>query len=239
MPKRQRISSRRARTESKKMFRQTVLMLIASVAIIIIFIFLVLPTLFKLISGQDGDNLFSTGDEIAPQVPTLSSPIDATNSAQLVLTGFSEKDALLYLIVNGEEKNKITIEDDQGKFEIDAQLEEGENFVKLYAEDEAQNQSDTTKEYLIVFDNKAPGLELETPTDGQEFELRKNQVIDIKGVTEPNSKVAINGRLTRSDNEGIFATTYQLAEGDNLLKFVISDKAGNQLEQEITVKFRF
>lgn len=237
MPK-QRVSSRRAKTESKKMFRQTILMMIASIAIIIIFLFLVLPTLLKFVSGQGGDTIFSGEDTIAPQTPIISAPVSATNSAKLTINGYGEKDATVYLILNGSERADSKVEEEDGKFEISVDLDNGENKVKLYAEDDSQNQSENTREYSVVFDNIAPTLELESPTDGQQIELRKNQVTTIKGMTEANAKVAINGRVTRADSEGSFSTTYQLQEGDNKLQFVITDDAGNSTEQEITVKFR-
>ena len=131
-----RVTSRRAKTESKKLFIQTILMLFASIVIIIVFLFLVLPILLKFISGQGGDNIL-TDNQIPPQVPTISTPVTATNSAQLSISGFSEKNLVVYTILNGQEYNNVRVDSDDGKFETMVDLQEGENSLKFFAENDS------------------------------------------------------------------------------------------------------
>jgi hypothetical protein len=49
--------------------------------------------------------------------------------------------------------------------------------------------------------------------------------------------VYLNDRLIVVDEAGQFSTTYYLNEGENVLRFVAIDQAGNQGELEIKVKF--
>ena len=232
----QKISSRRAKTESKKMFRQTVLMFFLSVVIILVFLFVILPLFLKLVSKQSsGDD--SNQDSLVIQTPLISTPITATNSAKLTISGFGQKNTQVYLLLNGSEHQKVTIEDEAGNFDIPIELRAGENRIKLYAENENKEQSNLSSEYLVIYDNEPPSIELESPTDGQKIELRKNQLLTIKGTSEPEAKIDLNGRIIRVGKEGLFSTTYQLNEGENKLNFVVTDLAGNTTSVERVVNF--
>jgi len=233
----QKISSRRAKTESKKMFRQTLLMLFFSIVLIIVFIFIILPLFLKLISKQSSSD--NTNQEtLVIQTPIISTPVNATNSAQLTISGFGQKDTTIYLLLNGSENQKKTVEDEAGKFEIPVELTAGENRIKLYAENQDKKQSNLSSEYLVIYDNDPPKIELESPTEGQKIELRKNQLLTVKGTSEPDAKIDLNGRIIRVGKEGLFSATYQLSEGENKLIFIATDLAGNATTLERIVSFK-
>lgn len=240
MPKKPvKVSSRLAQAESKRAMKQTILFSIASVILLLVFLFVVLPGLIRLISsGGDVTQVVST-DSIPPQVPTISAPVEATHSATIKVEGYGEPDSEVVLLLNGGEMGRATISGDEGRFEMEVNLEEGENVVEFYAIDQAKNESALSRQYTIVYDNQPPGLELETPEDGQSFELRKNQNITIKGKTEPRAYVYINSRRVLANAEGSFSSSYRLEEGENKILLRIEDLAGNSSEHEITVHFRF
>ena len=128
--------------------------------------------------------------------------------------------------------------DDEGKFQYELALTEGENKIGAYGKDEAENES-VVKEAKVVLDTENPGLELENLTEDMQVITKENQNHSIQGKTEPYSRMTINDRTVYVDSEGIFSTSYYLQEGDNILKFKIEDKAGNFTEKEFRVNFKY
>jgi hypothetical protein len=238
MTKTQPVSSRRTKTESKKAMRQSLILLGVSVILLIAFIFVILPAVIKF-AARGGDVASNVKDELPPQMPMISAPVTATFSATLKINGYGEKESEIIALNNGNEVARETITDEQGKFEFDLPLQDGENSVSFYAADKSGNESEATKAYFILFDNKVPTIELETPTDGQQIELRKNQNMTVKGKTEAEAKVYVNGRLTRANADGIFTTTMLLNEGENTIALKAEDQAGNFTEKTIKVNFKF
>ncbi|MBD3279807.1 MAG: hypothetical protein GF390_03810 [Candidatus Pacebacteria bacterium] len=233
------VSSRLAKREQKKLTKQTIVMLLTAIAIFILFVFVVMPGVVKLFFNiLDSGNAFEPGDDIPPQVPVLQAPVTATYSASLNLTGYGEPRSEVVFVLNGSEVGDVQT-DDQGQFDYDLDLDQGQNDLVVYGVDAAGNESAQTRNYQILMDQEPPVIELEQPQDGAEIELKKNQIITIKGKTEPYAKVYINGRLTTAGSDGSFNSRYQLHEGENKLEFKAIDKAGNQTRTTITVKFRY
>jgi hypothetical protein len=240
MPSTQRVSSRMAKTEQKKLLKQTFWFGAGAVALLLIFVFMIIPGVIKLRNVILGgsDSLQLDNDAIPPQVPVFAAPPTATFSAQVKFAGYGEAESELVWSVNGQEAGKQKIPT-TGEIDLEVSLTEGENLISAYAVDSAGNQSAATKTYKIVYDNQPPKIEISEPTDGQTIELRKNQLVTIKGITEELAKVYINGRLVSVKADGSFSTTYQLQEGENKLHFEAKDEAGNTTTKDITVNFKF
>jgi phage-related protein len=128
---------------------------------------------------------------------------------------------------------------EDGSFGLTMQLEPGENVLSGYSIDKTGNESAESKRYTVKFDDEPPELEITEPVDGANITLRKNQLTTIKGTTEENAKIELNGRLVYASADGSFSTTYQLNEGDNQLLFKAIDEAGNTTEKTIKVTFSF
>lgn len=238
MAKTKKVKSRLAQNQKEKLAKQTAILIGVAFFILVAFIFAVIPGLIRLTSLFVDTGLPNDSDDVVPpRPPTISSPVEATFSATIAVSGFSEADSEVVAVLNGSELDRTTA-DNEGSFEIDISLQEDENKLRFYAIDAAGNESDTSRTYSIVYDAVAPTIELESPQDGQQFELRKNQTITIKGTTEANAKVYLNDRLIFARSDGSFSSTHQLQEGDNELKFRAVDEAGNEREQVISVSFR-
>jgi len=233
------VSSRLAQKEQKKLTQQTLITVVITVAILGLFVFVIMPgairLFFRLI--DQGAN-FDPGDNVPPQVPVLNAPVSATHSASLKLTGFGEAKSDVVFVLNAEEIDRVQI-NDEGQFEYELDLDEGENALSLYSIDGSSNESNTTKTYQILMDNEAPTIEIEGPEDGAQIELKKNQQLTIKGITEAKAKVYVNGRISYADNEGNFKSSLLLNEGENKLEIRAEDKAGNSTQMELTVHFKF
>ena len=231
-------SSRLARKEEKKLLKQTLLIGGGAVVLFLLFLFFIMPQVVRLAAGVlDGGALGEPEDTIPPQVPIVAAPVSATFSAQLALSGVGEPKAEVVVVVNSAELERTAI-DDNGEFKVEVPLTEGENAITLHSVDEAGNESTQSQTYRVILDTEAPTIAVEQPQDGQTIELRKNQVTDIVGTTEPNAQVSINDRLVYANAAGKFTLRYQLQEGENILTIKATDQAGNQAETKLTVIFK-
>lgn len=239
MAKKRRTSSRLARKQKKTLKRQSALMIIASIGFVIIFFFVLMPRLVNLFFNivGTGEISFEDKDQFPPQIPIISTRLEATTSSEVILSGYGEAESELVVVVNGEEQDRFKI-DENGEFEIKAILTEGENLIVVYGIDEDENESET-REISITVDTEAPTLLINDLEDDKQIELKKNQNLKIEGTTEVGSNLKLNDRSIYIDSEGNFSTSFYLNEGDNTLKFVVTDQAGNKIERELKIGFRY
>ncbi len=231
------VSSRKVRKEKKKALRQSLALLGVSALILLSFIFVIIPgfiTGFN--SFLDTSNPFQPSDVIPPQVPILSAPVDATFSAQISVVGFGEPESTLIFVLNGEPEPELTIGDD-GSFERELQLIEGENTIAAYSIDESGNESEISKSFTTVFDSEPPLLDVSGIEDGLTVETKKNQNFTVSGKTDPGAKVYINGRVSFPTSEGDFSQKFLLNEGENTLTIEAIDKAGNKTSAEKKITY--
>lgn len=232
-------SSRLVKREKNKIQKQTFSFIFFGIVILLLFVFLIVPGLIRIFfSIIDKESPFVEKDTVPPQVPILSAtPVEATYSATLNLSGFAEAKSKVVFLLNSAKDAEIDVAED-GQFSYELNLKDGENELSIFGIDEAGNESLKTHSYLITRDSEAPSLEIEEPKDGAKIELKKNRTLTIKGKTEAEAKVLINGRLVLADKEGNFSSNYYLNEGKNELKFEVTDKAKNKTERTIEVEFQ-
>lgn len=232
-------TSRLVKREKSKIQKQTFTYLLFGIVILLLFIFLIVPNLIRLFFAIiDKESPLEEKDIAPPQVPVLSSnPVEATFSASLNLAGFAEPKSKVIFLLNSAKSAEIIVSE-EGKFEHELELVEGQNELSIFGLDEAGNESLKTRSYLITRDSEAPILEIEEPKDGEVIELKKNRTVTIKGKTEPEAKVFINSRLVLADKEGNFSSNYYLDEGKNELVFEATDKATNKTQKKIEVEFK-
>lgn len=233
------VTSRRARTEQRKLVRQILLLGGGAIVLLVVFIFVIAPGAVQLVA-----NILGTGqpitfnDTLPPQVPVLAAPVPATYSAELAITGYGEAGSTVVLLVNGQKSAEVKLGSD-GQLSQTIALTDGENSLSTYAVDDAGNESSASRSFTIIVDREPPQIEITEPQDGQTIELRKNQNLTIKGKTEPHSRITINGRLALANSTGEFSSTYLLSEGENKLEFKVQDEAGNTADKILTVQFKF
>lgn len=231
------VPSRRVRTEKKKAMRQTFALLGFAIATLLVFIFVIIPIFINgFNSFLDSSNPFEPSDTIPPQVPIISAPVEATFSAQIAVRGFGEPESKLIFVLNGEKYDELTIAED-GTFESELELVEGENTIAAYSIDEAGNESELSKTFTTLQDSTDPLLDVSGIEDGLTVETRKNQNFSVEGVTDPDAKVYVNGRVVFPNSEGNFKQSVLLAEGENILVIEAVDKAGNTTTAEKTVTY--
>jgi hypothetical protein len=231
-------SSRLLKKQEKEMRKQTIFFIVLSIALLLFFIFIIVPNLIRLFFNFfDNDVVFDVQDDLPPQVPVLSSPpSEATFSAQLSLEGFADPESKIIFVLNGEQVEEKQV-NEAGEFDQEISLEKGDNQLTIYAINEAGTESLQNRTYQVIYDDEPPIITIIEPEPDSVIELKRNRSTQVTGETEPLSRVYLNDRLVLVDEEGQFSTSYYLDEGENILKFLAIDKAGNQSELEIKVEF--
>lgn len=238
MQKSRQVSSRLAKKEQSKLARQTILLVVLSILLLVGFIFIALPAVIRFAMDTSSFEQLTTQDTIPPQIPVISAPPRATSDTTLQISGFGEAKSTIQSVVNKKEANSITASDD-GSFDIEVALEEGDNTIAFYSVDAAGNESALSREFSVVVKLTPPSFTLDEPKPGQVFETVSNRIITVSGVTDEGSRVFLNNRVLRSTSDGTFSGTIQLSEGTNVLVFRVVDIAGNEIEESVEVEFQY
>jgi bacillopeptidase F len=232
---------RRSRLSKKteKNTRKTIFLSIIGIVVILYILinfgltFLINFSVF--ISGSKNSQTNSTQNQIAfIAAPVLDSTFTATNSAKVTITGTGIKGKDVYLFINNSEQDQVII-DDKGKFKFVEELNKGQN--QITAKIKVQNkESDFSNQLNIVYQNSQPKLELKTPSDGAQFKKDQN-TINVTGSTDPNVSVTVNGFWAVIDDVNNFSYNLTLQNGDNEIKIIATDQAGNKSEKDIKVNY--
>lgn len=228
-----------ARREEKNTIKRIFILSIVSVVLVFLLLTLGVSLLGKL---TDLLGLVFKGKPSAPnsenitlQPPILDNIPQATNSAQLKITGFSSDGKKVEVYKNGEKVGDTTI--DGGRFSYeDVILSTGSNDISLKAVGDTGPSSDFSRSVTIIFAKKEPTLKVDTPTDGQNFS--GNNRIRVAGQAEKNAQVFANGFLANVDSDGKFDVTIPLMDGENNVEVKALDEAGNVKTVKLKVNFQ-
>jgi flagellar hook assembly protein FlgD len=121
--------------------------------------------------------------------------------------------------------------DEEGNFNVDIVLDEGENIVRIEAIDAVENIS--VEERRVYLHTQPPALSLTTVRDG--MTVREPSLLAV-GQTVPQTNVWLNGRELVVDSQGGFQGLVELIEGENVVRVEAIDRAGNKsvLVREVT-----
>ncbi len=233
--------SRLERKNRESQLRQMWLWIGLTAGLILLLIFVGVPSFIKL-AGWWGDMNSSSagptdGDTLAPAPPRLSLATDATNSSILNLAGYSEPGTSVEIFLNQQSVKTVTTEATGQFLANDLTLQEGNNEIYAKAKDEAGNESAASKTETLLYDSTPVKLEIESPQDGATFYGSGQKKLEVKGTAEPEAEVTVNNRGVIVDQNGKFVTTLQLADGEQLIKIAAKDEAGNETEKEIKVTY--
>lgn len=199
-----------------------------------------IPFLINLSLFLETDRAQRTAKIIQKQTVFISSPIlnpipYATNSANISISGIAQSNEKVELYINNELKDQTTSQKNGLFIFKNVTLNQGQNTIKARAEKE-NSQSDFSPIEIIAFANKAPSLSIESPTDKQSFS-KDNSPITIRGKTDPGANITINGFWAIVQGNGDFSYQLPLTNGDNQIKVVATDTAGNKTEKDLSVSY--
>ncbi|HZQ29512.1 MAG TPA: hypothetical protein VFA93_00305 [Patescibacteria group bacterium] len=233
MTRRSRLTRRRE-SESKKNFALSLFGIFIVLFILIKFGIPFLANISFLLSGQSKNTASSITNSVFLSQPSLDPLPSATNSAQLLVTGKAEEGSTVNLYVNDSVIDKNQVEKD-GSFKFSMTLNKGDNkiYVKVKKDSSSSLPSDTMD---VFFKDSKPNLTLTSPTDGQSLSKDQNTVL-VSGTTDPQTKITVNGYWAVIDQSNNFSYQLKLNNGDNSIKVVAEDIAGNKTEKDLKVTY--
>lgn len=173
-------------------------------------------------------------EAIAP--PVLYIPFEATNSANLPISGYAAPLSKVDIYIDGEIKSQ-TATDTEGKFTSDqVSLNLGTNNIHAVTISDSDKKSLPSKNIKLYFSNEKPSLEISEPGDGIEIKGGDKKV-KVIGKTDENNSVTVNGSTVIVDNEGNFQTVLAINDGDNTITVIASNSFGNSNQIEKRVKY--
>jgi len=231
--------SRLSRRQEKENLRKAFIYIILAIVLMGATLFLGIPVIIRVaifFTEIRGSSLpIEQTDTLAPSPPKINTLPEATKTAYINLSGTGEAGSTIEIYFN--DKNIISIiSDNDSKFSTGKlRLEEGKNSIYAIAVDNKGNQSSSSEKHYVWYDEKPPELDITSPQDGDNFYGSQEKTITIQGKTEPEVSVILNDRIIIVNSAGEFSTTLSLNEGENQIRVVAQDRAGNETEKEIRV----
>lgn len=229
--------SRLYRTLEKQSRKNLFLSLLGIIIVLFVITKFGIPVLANL-------SLFLSGSgskEFKPLISTnfISSPVvaplpSATNSAKITISGKSALELTIILYINDNVEDRIET-DDKGNFTFDYTLSKGNNTIKAQAEKD-NKKSDFSDSFNVVFDDAAPSITLNSPSDGQTFSKDQN-IVNVAGTIDPQVRVTVNGFWAIVDDKNNFSYKLLLQNGENIIKIEAVDEAGNKTVKEVKVNY--
>jgi hypothetical protein len=232
-------NSRLERVRGRKAEKQGLTYLIMAIVLIVVMAIWGLPALARL-TGMliKTDNGPTFNDEQRPTPPIFSDIPEATYSAQVKIAGYAQPGLEVILFVNGAEYERKLVSE-SGTFNFDrVKLTEGDNDAYAYTATQRDLRSEQSKTYTIVVDTTKPSVTIDTPKDGDVFRGQTQRIASFTGsVNEVGSKVYIGERMVILQADGKFSLSYQLVEGDQDIPIKAIDKAGNEYNSSIKLRW--
>lgn len=169
---------------------------------------------------------------IAP--PILNPLPQATSSANIIISGIGAEDQEIHLYINDELIDKTETEND-GRFSFEEKITPGEKTIKAKSVVD-DKESEFSQPITTALKSAPPSLTITSPSDGQSFSKDQNSA-NVEGTTDPDVRVTVNGFWAITDSIGNFTYRLLLQSGENKIKIVATDIAGNKSEKEIRVNY--
>lgn len=236
-----RYRSRLARKESKRIFRQSLLLFLVTGIIVLAGIVWGIPTIIRL-AGVMGEIRSSNepiegSQNIPPYPPQLAIPYEATSSATISIVGYAQANSTVSLYNNGDTVSQVeTSEEGEFVFE-EVHLQTGENNFTATSKNSTNLESEPSRIHIVYHDNQAPVITITQPSQGAQFFGLDQQTIKVSGELDKPAQVFINDRFTIVSSDNKFSQDVRLESGTNKIKIKAIDRAGNEREEEIEVSF--
>ncbi|HWA51917.1 MAG TPA: hypothetical protein VG895_02615 [Patescibacteria group bacterium] len=167
--------------------------------------------------------------------PNLSSLPQFTNIKTATVSGTAMANATVKIFTNNSSTETQT--DQNGNFSTYVNLTNGQNTIYAQTVDSNGNTSSNTSPVTITYTNQVPNLTISSPQNNQTFYGSTQQNISIQGSTDPNNTITINDHIAILDGGGNFNYPFVLQNGQNTIKVISTDQAGNTKEIDLTVTF--
>lgn len=174
------------------------------------------------LGGNKGSSEINVSVDTLAPVLSIMDPKDGAllNASPVQVEGKTEPGADLRL----EGSNESIAVETNGDFSFLFDLTEGENVITLVAIDAAGNEVERT--ITVTLDTVPPKLILTSPTDGL---ITNSSTVTIKGWTDTDGTVTVNGLPIMLDTTGNFTHSLLLSDGNYTFTIISKDLAGNMV----------
>ncbi|MCS1350640.1 S8 family serine peptidase [Mechercharimyces sp. CAU 1602] len=188
---------------------------------------------------EDGNYMIRARVQYEVSAPVITSPADGsyTKHDEITVEGNTSPGVKVHLYNHGEEVATTTATD-TGAFAAEVDLSTGENKLSAKSSTDA-GMTEPSPEVTIIVDKKRPALTIEAPSDG---EKTNKEVVTVRGNASDNEGLQwlkINNKKVTVQEDGSFSKRILLDEGENTIKVVARDKAGNKKQKRIKVYAKF
>lgn len=234
------VRSRLNQQLKEKSMHTIVMSIVGSIIIIILLVLFGVPALIKLggalQSNSDTGSTTATDSTALISPPFLDPLVSATNSASITVSGSATGKYTIRLYNNDTFIKEATSKDD-GSFSFrNVTLKDGDNAIKVVAKSsDGKNQSKDSGTLHVVYSNKEPALSIDYPSDGSAF--KDNKTLTVRGKTDSDAQVTVNGFQAIVDSNGGYSYTFQLHDGGNDIAVITTNSAGNKKAQTIHVTY--
>lgn len=210
---------------------------------VLVLFFLITWGLPAIIGGLSVFNVFKPKEEVksvledpAIAPPVLNIPYEATNSAEIRISGYATADSKVEIYIDDELKTVAETSLD-GDFKTDPiELSMGTNNIYGKTVESEDRKSLASKTIRVIYNNEKPKLEISEPGDGTKIKGGDKKV-KVSGNTNPDSFVTVNGFAVIVNNEGNFTTSISINDGENKILVVATNPVGNSTQAERTITY--
>lgn len=228
--------SRLNEVEEQKSVKSAVVFGGLTLLIIILAIFFGIPAFSKFLG------LFnkSSAQPSATNIPTLTAPNletlpQYTNESSIIVKGSGTPNSTVKIFFN-DSSDEAPV-DDNGNFAANISLIKGINTIYAETTDSSGNLSGSSAKYTVNYSVQVPNLTIASPQNNQNFYGSTQKTLTVLGTTDANNSVTINDHIAIVDPSGKFNLPVDLQDGDNQIKVISSDQAGNKKEIDLKVTF--
>lgn len=185
-------------------------------------------------SKEDGNYMIRAVVNYEVTAPTITSPTDGmfTNQQNVTVTGKAAP-LLKVNIYNNGQKVGETNASEEGTFSTEIPLTEGENVIdaKIVTE---QGMTDASNRVKVIFDKTAPELTIDSPKNNDKY--NRETITVVGSVSDANLDwVKVNNTKAKVEN-GQYSARIMLDEGENVIKVIAQDKAGNRTTKKVKIQ---
>lgn len=230
------MASRLSKSQEKKALHKTILYIAGIIVVLVVLVKVAIPALINFslfLATLRGDSTTTTAknspDYIMP--PIFTTNFTATNSATVNLNGTAQSKEQVILYVNNNPVDTKDVKDDGTFVFKNVTLSPGDNTIKARVKKD-NKLSDFSDSMTITFRNNAPTLTVDTPHDGDHIDA---STVQVYGKTDSDDTVSVNGFVAIVDSNGQYSYNLSLQGGDNPIKIIAQDNAGNKTEKDLKV----
>jgi hypothetical protein len=174
-----------------------------------------------------------------PAKPFLKADKEFVSEPKVNLEGVAGEGQKVTLYKDNNVESE-TIADSENKFSFSdvSVKEEQDNSVTFYvvSKNDSGEESEQSNQVTVTYDKEKPKVTISSPNNDDRIKSFSRS-LEVKGSTEENTTVTVNGKFARVNNNNEYSATTRLEDEVNVIKVEAEDKAGNKGYAEVAVYY--